>query len=687
MPQLALKKLALSVTLVLGLTGTAVAVPPAHELSELPELKQEDQHSVVSQRVTTYFTRYHFKNMELDNELSERILDRYLEMLDYNKMILLREDVEQAGEYKHLFDDMIHSGKLSPAYALFEKALQRNYERYVYALSLLDKDKPFDFTIKNDRYYYDREDANWAKSKEELNELWRQRVKYDALNLTMTGKEWTEVVETLEKRYNNALMRLTQTNSEDVFQTVMNAFARSVEAHTSYLSPANSERFEQNMNLSLEGIGAVLQSDYDYTVIRSLVPGGPADKNGNIAPDDRVVGVAQGADDDAEFVDIIGWRLDEVVELIKGPKGSTVQLQVLKADQSAGATPKVVKIVRDEVKLEDRAAKLDIKTMEEGPYKGRTLGVITVPSFYHNVSEDVKNLIAESKEAGAEGIIMDLRTNGGGSLQEAIRLTGLFIDSGPVVQVADGSGRREVNGDRDDKTYYNGPLVVMIDRYSASASEIFAAAMQDYERALIVGENTYGKGTVQQHRGLQRRFDFFDEPLGSVQYTIAKFYRINGGSTQLKGVAPDITFPTVTDVDEFGESSLENALPWDKLDTANYETVDMLAEEKLQQLRQLSKQHIAANPEFNYVMEDAAEYQREKDKKWVSLVLAERKAEQTADEAKRLARMNERLIRAGFKPVEKLEDVPEEYEAPDPYLNETLVLSFELIDTMKIAMQ
>lgn len=687
MAQLALKKLALSITLGLSLTGTAIAVPPAHEIDELPELKQEDQHSVVSQRVTTYFTRYHFKNMELDNELSVRILDRYLEMLDYNKMILLREDVEQAAEYKHLFDDMIHSGKLSPAYALFDKALQRNYQRYEYALSLLDKEQPFDFTVADDRYHYDREDADWASSKAELDELWRQRVKYDALNLTMTGKEWPDVVETLEKRYNNALKRLTQTNSEDVFQTVMNAFARSVEAHTSYLSPANSERFEQNMNLSLEGIGAVLQSDYDYTVIRSLVPGGPADKNGNIAPDDRVVGVAQGDEEDAEFVDIIGWRLDEVVELIKGPKGSTVQLQVLKADQSASATPKVVKIVRDEVKLEDRAAKVDIKTMEEGPYKGRTLGVITVPSFYHNVSEDVKRLIAESEEAGAEGVIMDLRTNGGGSLQEAIRLTGLFIDSGPVVQVADGSGRREVNGDRDDTTYYNGPLVVMIDRYSASASEIFAAAMQDYERALIVGENTYGKGTVQQHRGLQRRFDFFDEPLGSVQYTIAKFYRINGGSTQLKGVAPDITFPTVTDVEEFGESSLENALPWDKLDTATYETVNLLAEEKLQQLRQLSQQNIAANPEFNYVMEDAAEYQREKAKTWVSLVLAEREAEQKADEAKRLARMNERLLRAGFEPVEKLEDVPEDYEAPDPYLNETLVLSFELIDSMKIAMQ
>ncbi|RUO60295.1 carboxy terminal-processing peptidase [Pseudidiomarina insulisalsae] len=687
MTTLTFKKLALAVTLSFSVTAASYAVPPAHDLSELPELKQEDQHSVVSQRVTTYFTRYHFKNMELDNDLSERILDRYLEMIDFNKMFLLQSDVEQAAEYKHLFDDMIHSGKLTPAYALFETALQRNFQRYEYALSLLDEEQPFDFTVAGDRYHYDREDAKWASSTAELDELWRQRVKYDALNLTMTGKEWPEVVETLSKRYNNALKRLTQTNSEDVFQTVMNAFARSVEAHTSYLSPSNSERFEQNMNLSLEGIGAVLQSEYDYTVIRSLVPGGPADKSGEIAPDDRIVGVAQGEGELVDFVDIIGWRLDEVVELIKGPKGSTVQLQVLKADQPASAKPSIVRIVRDEVKLEDRAAKIDIKTMEEGPYKGRTLGVITVPSFYHNVSEDVKNLIAEAQVANAEGIVMDLRTNGGGSLQEAIRLTGLFIDSGPVVQVADGSGRHEVNGDRDNETFYNGPLVVMVDRYSASASEIFAAALQDYERALIVGENTYGKGTVQQHRGLERRFDFFDEALGSVQYTIAKFYRINGGSTQLRGVAPDITFPTVTDNEEFGESSLENALPWDKLDTADFKPVDLIASDKLQKLRELSEKNVAENPEFTYVLEDAAEYQKEKAKSWVSLVLAERETEQQADEAQRLARTNERLVRAGFDPVEKLEDVPEAFEQPDPYLNETLVLSFELIDTMKIAMQ
>ncbi|MDN7126508.1 carboxy terminal-processing peptidase [Pseudidiomarina sp. 1APP75-27a] len=681
-----MRKLAIAVALQCGVVSAAIALPPAHEVDDLPKLKQEEQHSVVSQRVTTYFTRYHFKNMELDNALSEQILDRYLKMLDFNKMFLLQADVEQASEYQHLFDDMIHSGKLSPAYALFEKALQRNFERYAYALSLLDEEQPFDFSVAGDRYQYDREDAQWATSEAELDELWRQRVKYDALNLTMAGKAWPEVVETLGKRYNNALKRLTQTNSEDVFQTVMNAFARSVEAHTSYLSPANAERFEQNMNLSLEGIGAVLQSEFDYTVIRSLVPGGPADKSGAIAPEDKIVAVAQGEDEDSEFVDVVGWRLDEVVELIKGPKGTTVQLQVLKANQAAGAKPTEISIVRDTVKLEDRAAKVEIKTVEEGPYAGRTMGVIAIPSFYHNLSEDVKNLIAEVNETEAEGVIIDLRGNGGGSLQESIALTGLFIDEGPVVQVTDGSGRREVNGDRDGETFYDGPLVVMVDRYSASASEIFAAALQDYERALIVGENTYGKGTVQQHRGLQRRFDFFDEELGSVQYTIAKFYRIDGGSTQMRGVTPDVQFPTVTDTETFGESSQENALPWDKIDTADYQPLQLVSSGKLEELRALKEKNISENPEFNYVLEDAAEYQRQKDKTWISLVLEERKAEEKQDEQKALERANERLVRAGFEPVESLENVPEDFELPDPYLNETLVLSFELIDTMKLAM-
>ncbi len=676
---------AIAVFIGLSLSHVALALPPAHQLDELPELAPAAQHGVASQRVKNFFTRYHFKQMELDNELSEQILERYLEMLDYNKMFLLASDIEQAQEYRLLFDDMIDSGKLSPAFSLYQKSLQRRFERYSYALSLLDEEQPFDFTKTGDKYHFQREDADWPAAATELDELWRQRVKYDALNLTMAGKEWPEVVETLGKRYNNALKRLTQTNSEDVFQTVMNAFARSVEAHTSYLSPVNSERFEQNMNLSLEGIGAVLQADYDYTVIRSLVPGGPADKSGQVAVDDKIVGVAQGDDDDADFVDVIGWRLDDVVELIKGPKGTTVKLQVLKANQSASATPKEVMIVRDKVKLEDRAAKIEIKQSTDDKYDGRATALITIPGFYNNLTADVVALLEEAAAANVESLIIDLRGNGGGSLAEAISLTGLFIDQGPVVQVADGSGRKEVNGDRDGKTFYNGPLVVMVDRYSASASEIFAAALQDYNRAVIVGENTYGKGTVQQHRGIARPFDFYDEPLGSVQYTMAKFYRINGGSTQLRGVQPDLEYPSIIDAEEFGESSQENALPWDQITPAKYQTTNSIHGYDFKTLQQQLDEQIQGNPEFNYIFADIERYQQEKEKTWVSLVLAERKAEEAADKARNLARANERLQRLGQEPVEKIDEIPTDLEAPDPYLEETVELAFRLVDQAKMA--
>ena len=679
-------KRSLLATLFALTTGTALAVPPAHSPDELPALQPEEQHGTASQRVTTYFTRYHFKQMELNNQLSGEILERYLEMLDYNKMFLLAEDVAQAEEYRNLFDDMIGSGKLQPAYRLYRTLLERRFERFEYALSLLDPEQPFNFAVDGDRYYFDREEQPWASSAEELNEVWRQRVKYDALNLTMAGKEWPEVVETLEKRYNTALKRLTQTKSEDVFQTIMNAFARSIEAHTSYLSPVNAERFEQNMNLELEGIGAVLQMEFDYATISSLVPGGPADKTGEIGPEDRIIAVAQGADEDAEFVDVVGWRLDDVVELIKGPKGSTVQLQVLRAKQAAGSQPKVVTIVRDKVKLEDRAAKAEIKTPESGEFAGRKLGVISIPGFYNNLTRDVVKLLDEMNSADAEGIIIDLRGNGGGSLTEAISLTGLFIDRGPVVQVADGSGRREVNSDRDGVTYYDGPLVVMVDRYSASASEIFAAALQDYGRAVIVGENTFGKGTVQQHRSLARRFDFFDEPVGSVQYTIAKFYRINGGSTQLRGVKPDVLFPAYIDPEEFGESSQDNALPWDQLQSAKFEPVGQLTEEQIQHWQKQADAGVSSNPEFQYVLEDIAEYQSEKDRTWVTLELAERKAEEAADEARKLQRANERLQRLGKEPVDSVENIPDDLEVPDPYLEEAVALSFSIIDEVKLAL-
>jgi carboxyl-terminal processing protease len=438
-------------------------------IKDLPDLKQESQHAVASKRVTNLFTRAHYKHIELNDALSSQIFDRFVESLDFNKSVMLDSDIEAFRKYQNAFDNGLTSGKLEFAFEFFNLNLKRRFERYEYAISLLDTEMTFD---SKDEYVFDREDAAWAKSTAELDELWRQRVKYDALRLKMTGKDWAGIKEVLTKRYKNALKRLVQSNAEDAFQIVMNSFARSIEAHTSYLSPRRAEQFKMDMELELEGIGAVLGYDEDYTVIRSLVPGGPADKSEQIKADDRIIGVAQGNDD---FVDVIGWRLDDVVDLIKGPKGSKVRLQYLKGADAHG-TPKVVEIVRDKIRLEDKAAKSEVFQAQYSNLTSK-IGVIEIPSFYNNLSKDVKVELVKLKEAKVDGIIVDLRQNGGGSLYEATQLSGLFIDQGPVVQIHTLNNRIEAQEDKDGVVFYNGAMTVLVDRYSASASEIFAAAM------------------------------------------------------------------------------------------------------------------------------------------------------------------------------------------------------------------
>ena len=652
-----------------------VAISPNYSLDDLPKLAAESQHITASKRIASYFTRYHYSRVELDESMSEKIFNRYLDQLDYNRMFLLQSDIDEFSQHQGKFHEFLLQGKLDVPYELYQLSLQRRYERYAQALSIIDEAE-FDFEVEGERFYYDRSEENWPESSAELDQIWEQRIKNDALNLAMAGREHDEIMENLERRYQSAIQRLTQSQSEDAFSTVMNAFARSVEAHTSYLSPRNAERFQQNMNLQLEGIGAVLQAEYDYTVIRSLVPGGPADQSGELAVDDRIIAVAQG---DKEFVDIIGWRLDDVVDLITGPKGSTVRLQVLKESQGSGGTPETVEIVRDKVRIEDREAKAEVKTLDEGEYAERRVGVIEIPGFYNNLSGDVHKLIVDLKEQDVEGIIVDLRGNGGGSLSESITLTGLFIKEGPVVQVRDSSGRVEINRDTDGEVLYDGPLTVMVDRFSASASEIFAAAIQDYNRGIVLGEQTFGKGTVQQHRGLQRRFDFYSNPLGSIQYTIAKFYRIDGGSTQHRGVVPDILFPSAIEPDDFGESRADNALPWDQIDSVEYERFDWMSEELLDSLTQRHTTRIAENPEFAYVYEDIERFRERRDRDFISLVQSEREAESEADSALRLQRINERLARAGEEPVEAAEDADERYRSPDAYLDEALRITLDFI--------
>jgi carboxyl-terminal processing protease len=655
------------------------AVENLDKVDSLPILAPESQHAASSKRVTAQFTRAHYSKVDMDDALSEKIFDRYIKQLDYARNVFLATDIEDFQKHRLEFDQIISRGKLDIAYDIFNLNLQRRAERYDYALSLLEKEA-FDFTI-NEVYNFDREEADWPKDSAELNELWRLKVKYDALNLTLAGKEWPKVQEVLGKRYRYAIKRLKQSESEDVFQVVMNSFARVVEPHTSYLSPRNAEKFQMDMNLSLEGIGAVLRAEEDYTVINSVVPGGPADKSNEVKPKDRIVGVAQ---DDDKFEDVIGWRLDDVVDLIKGPKGTKVRLQILPAEAEDDAVIKVVTIVRDKIVLEDRAAKSEVYFETKGDEKSKKLGIITIPSFYNNLSRDVNKELDKLKAEQVAGIIIDLRGNGGGSLREATLLTGLFIDKGPVVQIRDGANRVQVNSDDDGVSSYDGSLTVMVDRYSASASEIFAAAIQDYGRGVIVGEHTFGKGTVQQHRGLGRVYDLYDNPLGSIQFTIAKFYRINGGSTQHRGVLPDISFPTAVDPEDWGESREKNALPWDQIPKAKYQALGNLSAD-LTYLTSLHSERVKGNREFNYLLDDIAVYQKEKDDKTISLKLDERKAKREERKAKQLIRVNERLVVMGKEKVKSLEDLPDELEELDPFLDETAKITFDLISLGKVA--
>ncbi len=676
-------RIALTVSLSLGLSVNAVAFEKPHTPEELPVLMPETQHATASKRITARFTRAHYKKVTIDDALSGEVFDRFIKQLDYARNVFLATDIDALQKYRLEFDSVLTRGKLDIAYDIYNLNMKRRLERYEYAISLLDVEgekAPFNFA-KDEVYSFDREDAPWPANPAELDELWRLKVKSDVLNLTLTKKKWPKIKEVLTKRYNYAIKRLKQSESEDVFQLVMNSFARVVEPHTSYLSPRNAERFQVDMNLSLEGIGAELRSIEDYTVIHRIVTGGPADKSKQLKSKDRIVGVAQG---DKEFEDVIGWRLDDVVELIKGAKGTTVRLQVLSGESDDEANIKVVSIVRDIIKLEDRAAKSEVYLADPDVADSKKLGVITIPSFYNNLSKDVKKEIAKLKEQDVQGIIVDLRGNGGGSLTEATLLTGLFIDKGPVVQIRDGANRIQVNSDRDGISFFDGPLTVMVDRYSASASEIFSAAIQDYGRGVIIGEHTFGKGTVQQHRGLGRVYDLYEKPLGSIQYTIAKFYRINGGSTQHRGVLPDIAFPTAIDPEDWGESKEENALPWDHIQQAKYKPLHELKKD-IAYLTSLYQQRIKDNPDFNYLLEDISVYQAEKDDKTISLNLATRKAEREERKTKRLIRVNEQLATLGKEKITDLDDLSDELDELDPFLDEAARITFDFISLGKIA--
>ena len=560
----------------------ASAVFASVDSSNALKIEPEMEHRYASNIATRFLTNYHYKRTRLDDELSSEIFDSYLELLDPNKIYFLAGDIETFERYRNGLDDALRHSDLLPAYEIFDIYVSRVLQRVTYARERVQK--PFDFNI-DEHYQYDREDETWVSSTAELDELWRYRVKNDYLRLLLTDKEPEAIVETLTERYDNLERRITELNTEDVFTFFMNAFAQSIEPHTAYLSARTSKNFEISMKLSLEGIGALLGRENEYTLISSVVPGGPADKDGRLAAGDRITAVGQG--NDGKMVDVIGWRVDDVVDLIRGPKDTIVRLEVLPEDVSVSGPTSLIDIVRNEVKLEEQAAKSEIIEMpvEGSDDKVVKIGVIDLPVFYmdfngraqnkpdyRSSTRDVRRLIGELEEQGVVGIVVDLRNNGGGSLLEATTLTGLFIDTGPVVQVRNSSGRISLEEDVDPGMAWEGPLAVLVNRYSASASEIFAAAIQDYGRGVVIGEPTFGKGTVQSLLDLDDYAPSDNPGMGQLKITMAQFFRVNGGSTQNLGVEPDIRFPSFGDPQEYGERSMDNALPWTSIDPARYET-------------------------------------------------------------------------------------------------------------------
>ena len=623
-------------------TAHAAAFDPGR--SPPPELKPTQQQAQTARLAAEVLSRYHYRTLPLDDALSERILGQYLKSLDSEKLFFVQTDIDQLARFRTVLDDAIIKEDLGAPFAIFNLYAQRVFERYSHARGLLREG--FDFRQKED-YQYARDKEPWLKSEAEMREQWRKRVKNDWLRLKLAGKDDNAIVATLEKRYDNALKRIGRTTNKDALEAFMNAYTMAIEPHTNYMGPRAAEDFDISMKLSLVGIGAVLMEKDDYATIRELVPGGPAALSGELKRGDRILGVAQGSR--GPMTDILGWRLDDTVALIRGAADSIVQLDVLPADAGPDGKHKRVSLVRKKIRLEDQAAKKTILQVMDGK-AARQVGVISLPAFYadfdarkkgardfRSATRDVARLLDELKKAGVDSVLIDLRNNGGGSLQEAIELAGLFIDQGPVVQQRDARGRITVERDAQAGVAWDGPLGVMINRGSASASEIFAAAIQDYGRGLVIGEPSFGKGTVQAVINLDDVARNDKQKFGELKLTVAQFFRINGDATQLRGVKPDILLPAIGDAEGFGEASYDNALPWIQVKALDYSPAgDVKA--RLPDLLKRHEVRVSKDREFRFLQEDIAELNFQRNKKRVSLNETERRKERDVQEARLASR-------------------------------------------------
>ncbi|HQQ57670.1 MAG TPA: carboxy terminal-processing peptidase [Thermomonas sp.] len=594
-------------------------------------------------------SRYAYRPRALDDALSREILTEYLKTLDPGKVFLTAQDVAGFGKYATTLDDAIKSGQVDPAWAIFDVYRRRVDERISFARKQLKAD--FDFS-KDERYAYDRKDAPWADAAG-LDTLWRQSVKNDWLRLKLAGKPADEIRKTLDKRYANLLTSVQQLKGDEVFQSFMNAYTGSIDPHTDYMNPRSAENFNMQMSNSLEGIGAVLFRQDDVVVVREMVPGGPAARSGRLKPGDRIVGVGQGVS--GEVKDVIGWRIDDVVQLIRGAANTQVRLDVVPAEAPLDSKPQLVTITRAKVRLEDARAKAETIVLPAASAQpARRIGVIKLPGFYQDfearrrgdktyasATRDVAKMLADFRAQKVDGVVLDLRGNGGGSLSEAVELTGLFIDKGPVVQVRESGGKVNVQYDQDAGVAWDGPLAVLVNRGSASASEIVAGAIKDYGRGLIIGETTFGKGTVQTMVDLDRWPANETPRFGEVKLTVAQFFRPDGSSTQNKGVEPDVAFPVSVDASEFGESTYPNALPWTRIAAASHLRYGNFAP-LLAQLDALHQARSAKDVEYQWWVDDVRKFRAETAKKSISLNEAERRAERDKFDAQRQQRAEER---------------------------------------------
>ncbi|MHA8092475.1 carboxy terminal-processing peptidase [Aquirufa regiilacus] len=645
------------------------------------DLQPTDTQRKLERLVFGILSNYHYRKVPVNDSLSSKIFDAYLKNLDPNKVYFLASDIEEVEKYRFTIDEQLNLGDLTSAFQIYNLYQKRMLERFAYVDKIIKQ--PMDFTL-DETYQPDREKAAWAKSSADLDDYWRKDVKRQLVDWKIGGKADTTAVRELNDRYKRSAKYMARTRAEDVFQVFMNAYTESIDPHTSYMIPKAAQEFNKDMAQSFEGIGATLRLEGDYVTIQDLVPGGPAFRCKQINPKDRIVGVAQG--DDGAFVDVIGWFTDDAVKLIRGPKGTVVRLKILPGSGVTGSPTSEVRIVREKIKLEEQTAKKEILNFKQGAstYK---LGLITIPMFYRDfegarkreadfksTSADVRKFLNEFKQEGIDGLVIDLRNNGGGSLIEAVELTGLFIPKGPVVQRKQSDGKISQEVDRDPMQVYNGPMAIMINRFSASASEIFAAAIQDYKRGIIVGEQSYGKGTVQSVIDLDNYMANEKDPVGQLKITLEKFYRVNGSSTQHKGVSPDFALPSAFSAEEFGESSQPSALPWDMIPTTAYTPTNNIVAPTLAQLQAAFQARLKTKPDLIKLKQDFERWKKIKEQNSISLNMEKRKKE--LDEQKKKPDESQAIMDAlgatEESPADKdKKEKAADKHAKDAYLKET----------------